>query len=321
MIRSLPAVGLSADELFAATGLSPAELDTDDERIALEVVQRASAWMTATVGPGSGLRLAEAMAPQSTFVLGYLTANSATLREAYGQWARYRRVALDGAPMTLTENDEVASLAFDFPAPLARRFPSLVEGYVGFALARGRELAGKRWVPSRVLLQGPETDPETYDQVFGCPVDNESDRSLILFPVGILDLPVAGADPNLKRYLLPFAEEALAALPAEADDVLQVRRIVLDMLEQGQPSLEKVAGALHVSSRTLQRRLDRAGTSFAEVLDDVRRSAAVSYLRDRRIAISETAFLLGFSEPSTFYRAFKRWTGSTPADYRRSVMA
>ena len=94
---------------------------------------------------------------------------------------------------------------------------------------------------------------------------------------------------------------------------------IFTSLENGNTSIDSIANQIHVSARTLQRRLEDEGTSFAELLDQTRNIAAVEYLKDPHISITETAFLLGFSDSSTFYRAFKRWTKQTPAQFRKAL--
>jgi AraC-like DNA-binding protein len=108
------------------------------------------------------------------------------------------------------------------------------------------------------------------------------------------------------------------AAPRPDEFVARVRIAMTKLLAAGRFGVDDVAKELAVSARTLQRRLERSGTTFGEVCDETRRDAALAHLRDPRLPIKETAFLLGFSEPSTFYRAFRRWTGDTPANYRRA---
>ena len=176
-------------------------------------------------------------------------------------------------------------------------------------------------MPQEIRLQSPPTDPETYASVFGCPVINRAPTSEIVFDASLVDLPVENADPGLLHFLRPIADEILECLPQREGVLQEVRSCILEVLQEGDASLERVAASLNVSTRTLQRRLEAEGATFATVLDESRRMATFRYLRDPRISITETALLVGFSEPSTFYRAFKRWTGTTPAKYRRAHAA
>ncbi len=103
--------------------------------------------------------------------------------------------------------------------------------------------------------------------------------------------------------------------------VLKVRQALWSELSGGKPTIGKIADVLGLSVRTLQRRLHEDGTSFANVLEDFRRDMSVRLLRDRGLAVYEVAFLLGYSEPSTFFRAFRRWVGMAPQEFRKSLDA
>jgi len=112
----------------------------------------------------------------------------------------------------------------------------------------------------------------------------------------------------------------LQKLPKGEADTDAVRRCLAGDLCNGQPTLQQIAPRLHMSPRTLHRRLDDEGTSFRHVLTEVRRELAARHLTERRLGVSEIAFLLGFSEPSAFHRAFKRWTGHAPLAFRESAL-
>lgn len=321
MIGSLGELGLEEVRMYAETGLSSSLLESADGRVPFDRVIEFGVWVRDQRGPAAGIRVAESMAASQHFLLGYVLANCATLGEVFECWVRYRRIAFEGAPFEIEYRGDEVELGARYPSAAASQLPGLIEGYLAYTLAKGRYVTDEHWNPSLVLLQGAATDPHLYESFFGAPVKNGADITAIIFPSKLLDLPVRKSDPKLRAYLESVAESVLKELPKEESFVDDVRMHVMNALRSGQPTLEAIAEELHMSSRTLQRRLEREGASFGSVLDDVRRSAALAYLRDRHVAISEAAYLLGFSEPSTFYRAFKRWTGSTPADYRRSVSA
>jgi AraC-like DNA-binding protein len=134
----------------------------------------------------------------------------------------------------------------------------------------------------------------------------------------VLERPNPTADPALSRTILRHAEALLAALPEPtATYAERVRRGLAEILGEGEVSLRQVARGLKMSERSLQRRLAAEGVTFDGLLDDVRHHLALRYLADPSIAVSEVAYLLGYSEPSPFHRAFRRWTGATPSDMRR----
>jgi AraC-like DNA-binding protein len=128
------------------------------------------------------------------------------------------------------------------------------------------------------------------------------------------------ADPLLSRVVLRHAEALLAERPAAAETTAgSVRRILTRLLgdDEAGCSLAAVSTSLHMSERSLQRRLADEGVTFDALLDELRRELALRYLADEKVAIAEIAYLLGYSEPSAFHRAFKRWTGTTPAEARQ----
>lgn len=321
MIESVGTLGLSPANLYQETQLSPDLVDGEEGRVSFEHVMVYAQWVQEKCGATAGIRIGDAMASSEHFLLGYVLANSSTLGQAYEAWVRYRRLGFEGIPYELTYRDDEVELGCVYPDEAVSLLPGLLEGYLAYALAKGRHITQQRWKPKVVLLQGQATDASVYRSFFGAPVHNQADRTAIIFPASLLTLPVVHADPKLRAYLEGVAEQVLKSLPEVETFVDEVRGQIMHALQHGQPTLEGVADKLHMSPRTVQRRLEKEQQSFGALLDEVRRGAALEYLRNRHVAITEAAYLLGFSEPSTFYRAFKRWTGSTPADYRRSQLA
>ncbi len=125
------------------------------------------------------------------------------------------------------------------------------------------------------------------------------------------------SDPGLCVILDRYAEELLAKLPQTNSIVDRVRQELSVGLRGGQVRLEAIAHTLEVEPRTLQRKLREAGISYQELLDEMRRELSIHYLKEEHISVYEVAFLLGFAETSAFHRAFKRWTGKTPSEFRR----
>ncbi len=143
----------------------------------------------------------------------------------------------------------------------------------------------------------------------------------ISLDTALLALPVHGADLRLGRLLDRYADEMLRKLPRAEGFVESVRRVIAETLRGGDPSIECVATCLGLSTRTLQRRLREAGTTHKQLLDQLRHVLALRYADTEGLSFGEVAFLLGFSEPSAFHRAFKRWTGVAPGEYRRKAPA
>ena len=132
-----------------------------------------------------------------------------------------------------------------------------------------------------------------------------------------MERQVPAADERLYPVLRRYLDGVLEEMPREDVLLASVRRVVGELMRDGDPTLTQVARKLAMGSRTLQRRLKEDGVDFKMLVDDTRRRFALSYLRDRKHTLTDIAYLLGYSEVSAFNRAFRRWTGSTPSDHRR----
>jgi AraC-like DNA-binding protein len=153
-------------------------------------------------------------------------------------------------------------------------------------------------------------------EYFRCPIRFDAPIASIVFRAADLNLPLVRADETLSGYLSEYAEQVLASLVQGETMRHAVRAAIWSLLGDGTPSLEDVAAALRLAPRTLQRRLAAESTSLHAEIEEIRKTMALSVLRDRSISIEDVAFLLGYAEPSTFFRSFKRWTGTTPRRFR-----
>lgn len=314
-------LGLDRADVERQAGLDGTDLTDPDGRVPVPAAARLGAVLRKCLGPSAAIRLGEAVATEHATVLAYLVENCDNLGHAYQTMHRYRSIVLELTPPELEIANGEARFGCAYPPPFVQNAPGTVELLLTFWLTKGRNLTGVDWVPKEILLQNEQTDPMSYERLFRCPVINSAARTEIVFDTDLLQLPILGADANLRYYLKPIADEILQRLPRREGFLQKVQSCISAVLKDGDSHLETVARQLNVSTRTLQRRLEEEETSFGALLDEARRIAAFEYLKDQRISVTDTAFLLGFSEPSTFYRAFKRWTGTTPASYRRSAIA
>ncbi|HYY42110.1 MAG TPA: helix-turn-helix domain-containing protein, partial [Pyrinomonadaceae bacterium] len=170
-----------------------------------------------------------------------------------------------------------------------------------------------------VSFQHPQpADTTEHRRIFRAPVHFDQPRNELVLDRALLALPLARADAGLCALLDRHAQELLARLPQRDDTTAQVRRLLSDALSGGDPNIAAVARQLGLSARTLQRKLRAEGTSYQDLLDLMRRDLARRYLQERDMAVCEVAYLLGFSGPSAFHRAFRRWTGVTPKEFRQA---
>jgi AraC-like DNA-binding protein len=179
-----------------------------------------------------------------------------------------------------------------------------------------RITAGDLINPSQVTLKRPKPDcTEKVAAFFRCPVKYDASNYSLCFSKQLVDAPLSNANPELARINDQAVIDYLARF--DRDSVtMQVRSRIIERLHDGTPNQETIAESLHFSLRSLQRKLNREETNFKTLLETTRQELALHYIRETHRTLGEITYLLGFSEPSNFTRAFKRWTGRTPAEYR-----
>jgi AraC-like DNA-binding protein len=161
-----------------------------------------------------------------------------------------------------------------------------------------------------------------YRDVFRCGIQFGQPSATIVFTQKQSLLPIAAADATLSGYLVELAGKKLDAMRNPDEGLVDaVRRKLWADLSTGKPDLARTAAQLGISGRTLQRRLRSVGLSYSDLLEDLRRELSNELLRDGNLAVADVAFLLGYSEPSAFQRAFRRWRGMSPQQYKRSRVA
>ena len=263
-----------------------------------------------------GIHLAEAAPIASFEVHAYALLSSPTLREAYRRGCRFQRLIHEATRLTFDEEGEEGilshALASGSPVP---RHPA--EFLVTVWVRLGRLVTGDLWSPSQVCFAHDEpADAREHARVFGANVQFRTGRTALHIPASVLDRVNPRADPGLVQVLDRYAGALLAQKPLRTTFSGRVQAWLAEAHGGGAPTAAEAAKALFVSVRTLHRSLQEEGTTFRELLDHLRREQSMTLLARRDCSIAEVAFLLGFSELSSFYRAFRRWTGQTPAEFR-----
>ncbi len=313
--------GVEAGRLMADAGFEPGWLDDPEARMPLAIEERL--WDRAaelTGDPLFGLHAATALRPGAFDVLDYAVRTAPDLRSALQRLARYNRLVHDLALFELVPAAGAVRIEHRFAGPTARPCRQAAEFTLASLVVVASQIAGQPVRAQAVeFAHAAAGEATAYRAVFGATPRFGAPASALVLEDAVLDRPVPAADPALSRIVTAHAEQLLAARPPAPDGVAdRVRRLLAEGLAEGPPSLAQVARRLHLSERSLQRRLDAEGTRFADLVDAVRRELALRYVADTRLALGEVAYLLGFAEPSPFHRAFKRWTGTTPAAARRA---
>jgi AraC-like DNA-binding protein len=306
--------------LAALVGIPPAVAVAVDARVEHDVVVRAWDVLSAHArDPHLGLFAVELLDAAPLDLVDIALSSSRDLRSLITAYTRYQRLFHDANDSSLRLEDDVAIVTFALKdVPRSRHLSEFV---IGAWKRRMQRLVGARFEAIEVRLRDAADPHPLFARVFGAPVRFAADEDAIVLPAALLAAPLAGADTSLQPALERHLEQALAARASPPSFVEQAAACLRAELGRAgaRPTARTLAKALHISSRTLQRRLEETGTSFRGLLDDALRELALAHLERPDTSVTEVAFLLGFSDLSAFSRAFRRWTGVAPGDHRRGA--
>lgn len=317
IVQALEMGGVDCRNLFPELGLDYAALNDPDARFPQDGMTRL--WLRAVElsgNPAIGLNMAKVVRPASFHVVGYALMSSRTLKEGFARLVRYQRIIAEGADLSFRATPDGYALILAIHGDRLPPARQSAEASMAYSLAFCRWMTGRPINPLEIRFQGPPpADLEPYGQVFQAPLRFNAEHYALLFDRADMETPLPTANESLAQLHDRFAGEYLARFSGSRV-THQARQVLCRLLPQGEPKREVVASTLHLSQRTLQRRLQEEGTSFQQLLDDTRRELAEQYLAQPNLTLLEIAYLLGFADPSNFFRAFRRWFDATPGEYR-----
>lgn len=318
MVRTAEARGIRTADLLEEAGLTREFLEDPDARIPGPTVLAIwNALRERTADPALQLAAPTSLPFGAYRVIDYLVGASPTVGEGIGRFARFFGLIADGVALDIVGDEEEHRLRLAMAD--GRPVPPVYVDYVFAALVSRIRMHIRRDLRvHRVELRRPEPPASApYGEVFRAPVHFGAAADRLCFSSEEWDAPMDIADAALGQLLEEHARILAQRIPHAASGFrAEVQKAIASTAPEG-GSAEEVARALHVSVRTLQRRLIANGTTFREVSDTVRDQLAQEYLTDPKVSIAEVAFLLGFSDQSSFNRAFRRWTGESPGRWRR----
>ena len=325
LLSGLRALGHDPAPLLALVELDESALAEPDSPIPMRTVIALLNHASERTGdPDLSLHLAEHAELGSFDLHVYAILSSPTLRAGYERLVRYQRLIHETSQVELAVAGKQATLRHRLPGGLAVPRQS-AEFIIACWVRAGRAAIGQDFAPVEVRFAHPAPPVVTsHARFFRAPVRFASGENSIVMSDALLDTPCVRADPALLSVLDRHALDRLAAAPAPATSRLAdpARAALVDELGEGQPpTAGRLAQRLRMSERSLNRALAAEGTTYRELLAQLRQEVAARHLAQNRLGIAEVAFLLGFSELSAFYRAFKRWTGRTPAEFRAEARA
>lgn len=312
--------GVPAARVHDELGVTEALLRDASATVSLDVATRA--WLTVPAMSGEaafGLLAAETMPPGSYGELEYAVLSSPSAKEALARAVRFQRVTYAMSDLSLaTSGTETVIRSRSLGLASDEELRHYIEHGFAFVATRVRALVEPGPRPLRVAF--PHARPAStraHTRIFGDVVHFDQPRAELVYATADLERPLASSDP---AFLARFADEderlSAAAARAATSTTERVRHALHALMRQGDGSISAIARAVGLSTRTLQRNLLAEGASFSALVDDVRATEARRYVVEGRLSYGEIAFRLGFSQQSAFFRAFKRWTRTTPSEMR-----
>jgi len=320
-MRLLEMHGIDAEQFVRDGGYAPEMFRDPSARLPTSVVDIASRVAAERiVDPAFGLRAARCWHPSNLGALGHAWLASSTLRTALNRLERYNRILSEKATYRLEDAEKGLRLVFDS----RRKDVALAAPGVDFALSILVDMCrmnfGASLRPLEVTLRRERpSQPAPWEHFYGCRVQFGAQQDSFLLSRRDADLAL----PIANRQLAGTLDAVLAKQLAELDRsnvAARCKAALVERLASGESPEEDVARDLHMSRRTLQRKLAEADLTYQQLVDDTRRDLALRYVEDPGKSITEITFLLGFSGQSAFTRAFRRWTGRSPTDYRAKPM-
>jgi AraC-like DNA-binding protein len=317
LAHTLRRYGCDVEAIFAEAGLNPNPERAASLRYPVDKMQ--IVWRLAVERTGDdcfGLAVAEGVVPQAMHGLGFAWLTSDTLYDAFNRVVRYQRLISTLADFSLHRIDDCMELRISTRGNPDLVHPATIDAALGVFLRMSRLALGEPVNPCCVNLRRSRPGcAERFLEFFRAPIAYEAETDGLIFDLNTLHKPLPNANPELARandqvvidYLARFDQESVS---------MRVRAQLIDLLPAGRITLKDVANSLGMSARNLQRKLAGEGCPFRELLDETRRDLALHYMHDKYRSIGEITYLLGFAEPSNFTRAFRRWTGTSPKQYR-----
>ena len=316
-------LGANMGELIALSGKQVDELC--EESCSLEnhaynaVIERA---VETTGDPFFGLHAGENLNLAAAGLIGQLTQSSETVKQALELCCEFANLGCSALPMKLYKESDQYKVTLTpnelWKSQSENAVRHTAEGVLAFTIREFQSLTRMQHSPFAIHL--PWTRPTNiseYERVFGCPTLFSKEEIAILLKKEHVAETVITSDYDLFRVLISHAQEKSSHMTEEQGFAAIVKQSVLKLIKPEFPTLDQVAAHLNISPRTLQRRLKEEDCVYKELIDQLRKEFAFSYLKRSDLNIGDIAYLLSYADASAFTRAFKRWAGKTPNEHRR----
>lgn len=319
IVKTLDARGYDGKKVLAKAGIDPACLTDANSRVELNKMN--ILWKLAveeTGDDGFGLGVPHHVVPTTFHALTFAHQASSTLREILERTVRFSEIISTAAKLKLveTETETKVYLCHSDPSGL-QPTDQAIDAFASLGASALDDLLHSkvRVLKAIYLRRSAPKIPEQFHKHFRCNITFDAPENEFIFSREFMDIPIPTANPEIARMNEQLLTEYLAKL--KKDDIVNaVLKKIAELMPTAEPSQEKVAAELGMSTRSLHRKLKEKGVSYKTILDDTRKHLALQLIKQSNLSITEIAYQLGFFDSSSFSRSFKRWSGLSPSHYR-----
>ncbi|NIB38821.1 AraC family transcriptional regulator [Pseudomaricurvus alkylphenolicus] len=315
--------GFQPQQVLSDTGIEEHKLSDHSYLIDIWQSQKVIANMSALTGDDHlGFRIAEDIKMSDFGIMGYALMSARDMREVANLWTTYSHTLIgELIRIAVEEQEDGWRVVFTEVAPLGSLLRFCLEECLAYGKYIGEATTKNPFNFVSLTLAYPKpADTSSYAALFDCPISFNGDRTLMHIRSPGLNTPIEHNDSELHEVCLQHCQQVMRKITEERPLAFRIRHILLQRRSE-LPSLQQMADALHMSSRSLRRHLQAEGVSYQELLNQFRADLAQEYIRESGLSNQEIGFLLGYQDTKAFLRAFKSWTGQTVTDFRNQAAA
>jgi len=309
------------EDILREVGIDINCIEDANQRIPIDKMTQL--WMLAEEISGDdciGLEVIKYVSPTSFHALTYANMASSTIRESLERMVKFSNVVSTAVNIEIEDHDDQVIVTMHRVSNMLELSHHALDAFIGMMVTQGRQAVhnNPEYIHWAKLKRPAPKDTLRHQDAFNCPITFSSDCYQVCLNRALVDQVIPSGNAELVR----INEQVLADYMSrfnKNDVVAGVYHALIELMPKGEPSREKVADMLGTTSRSLHRKLNEMDTSYKTILDDTRKSLALQYIRQTDISITTITYQLGFLDSSSFSRSFKRWTGQSPSDYRKSL--
>ncbi|MFG0607569.1 AraC family transcriptional regulator [Vibrio mimicus] len=325
--RAMKAHGMDPVATLERFDISPSEVNDPEGRICVQSLGNLFAYCNKAIGGRSfNIDVARSFHPSALHALGYAIQSAYNLREALERVAQYKRVVSNCSNMSAyaSGDDFVAELEVYRYTDTGRQVltPLLIESFLATLVQLSRDMVGEEIAPTRIEYTFERFSEECpiVDEFYDCPILYGCKRNAVLFDLNLVQEQAFGSNPVMNQIHIEMLNQIMCRVDKE-NLFYQIERKILEGLPMTIPSQGDIAKQLGLSLRNLQRKLSEQGTCYKDILDNTRHRLTLNYIKQPHMSISEVGYLVGFSNVANFNRAFRRWKGCAPGEYRSQYLS